>query len=199
MINLTGDWNLAKKVINVANFNKAVNAASLIANKRAALFLERRMKLEIRGMSSPLNSPLTIRRKKSSHPLIDTGDLFGSITHIILSPTEAWVGVPESKSGRQSGNLTLADIAQILQGGAIGEIPKDIIIKPVKAKTLFIPLKKGVKVGDTGLTFGKDFILTKIVRIRPRPFILPALVKSQDEIIQIYKQSFSLVFKKLIG
>jgi hypothetical protein len=196
MIHLSGDWNLAKKVINVNAFAKAAITASLIANKRAALYVERKIKEELRGGPFTPNSPLTIKRKRSSKPLIDSGDLFGSITHIILSPTEAWVGVPEAKS--KNGNLTLADIAQILQGGAIGEIPKDVIIKPKKAKLLFIPLKKKVKAGDPGLKYGVDFTFSILVRIKPRPFILPAVIKAEPIVLEIYRQSFKAVLQRLI-
>lgn len=43
------------------------------------------IKKKIRDLQSPPNSDMTIERKKSSNPLIDSGDLIGSIRHEVKS------------------------------------------------------------------------------------------------------------------
>jgi hypothetical protein len=45
-------------------------------------WFEAKVKLSIKNMLSPPNAPSTIKRKKSSHPLIDTGQLIQSIRHV---------------------------------------------------------------------------------------------------------------------
>jgi len=39
-------------------------------------------KAKIRGLKSPPNAASTIKRKKSSNPLIDTGQMINSIQHV---------------------------------------------------------------------------------------------------------------------
>lgn len=53
---------------------------------RAALFLlgewmTTKIKRKIRDINTPPNAPLTIKKKKSSNPLIDTGQMINSVTH----------------------------------------------------------------------------------------------------------------------
>jgi len=51
---------------------------------RLGLWLTGQMKLRIRAGIEPPLSPATIRRKGSSKPLIDTGQLWSSITHEVV-------------------------------------------------------------------------------------------------------------------
>lgn len=45
-------------------------------------FMTSKVKKSIKNTLTPVNAPSTIARKKSSHPLIDTGQLLQSISHM---------------------------------------------------------------------------------------------------------------------
>lgn len=47
------------------------------------LFMQDKIKKQITDTYTPPNAPLTIKKKKSSHPLIDTGQMRNSVTYIV--------------------------------------------------------------------------------------------------------------------
>ena len=65
------------------------------------------------------------------------------------------------------------------------------IIRPRKAKRLFIPLsRKGQLLGpsrnkDNGLKFGKDFVLAKRAVRKGKPFMGPALNENVDKVLNL--------------
>jgi len=183
-----GDWKKLERTLSVPKLVNATNKYMSVAINRAGLTLVRAIKKKIRSISSPPNHPITIARKGSSSPLIDNGDLFNSITKIQLSPLDVFVGVPNGLTDSETGT-SLALIARVLEGGEIGK-PHETIILPKNAKSLFVPLKKGVRPKDPGLIRGEDFVLFKVVRIQPRPFIGPALKESEAVIFAIYEAGF---------
>jgi len=197
MIQRVGDWDKLNRLLTVPALNKRLVVAGTIATKRAGLLVVRNIRKKIREVTSPPNSPITIRRKGSSKPLQDRGDLWQSVTFIPLAPMMGWVGVPAGKTNRESGT-SLALIARVLEGGEIGAPPKDTIIIPRSAKALFIPLRRDVKPGEPNLVFGEDFILAKVVRIRPRPFIGPAVKESKKEVALIYQQAVAAAFNSFL-
>ena len=185
MITTVGDWNKLAKTLTVPVLNKSIERYSKIASKRAGLLVVREIKKQIKRVSSPPNSPVTINRKGSSSPLIADGDLFGAPTHIVLGPFVVWVGIPAGKTHSETG-VSLATIARVLEGGEVGRPPQVTYIRPKRAQALFVPLKKDVKPRQEGLVRGVDFVLMGEVRIQPRPFIGPAVKKSQKAVLEIY-------------
>ena len=197
MIQKVGDWRKLEKLLTVPELNRRITIAGTIATKRAGLLVVRNIRNKIRQTTSPPNAPWTIQRKGSSKPLQDRGDLWQSVTFIPLAPLMGWVGVPAGKSNRDSG-ASLALIAKVLEGGEIGAIPKDTIIVPRTARSLFIPLRRGVKPGDPDLQYNVDFALAKVVRIRPRPFIGPAVEESKEAVYVIYQQAVDAALRSFL-
>lgn len=194
-----GDWNRLRRILDVPTLTKAINSAGALATKQAGLLTVRKIKKRMLKISSPPNSPITIMRKGSSKPLMGIeNDLFGAVTFIQLSTLSGFVGVP-GKARRKDNNVSLALIARVLEGGDIGKRPKDTIISAKSAKALFIPLKKNVQPGDSGLVWGKDFVLVKSVRIRPRPFIGPGIKDAQKETLLIYEKFIRNAYRKLLA
>jgi hypothetical protein len=88
----TGDWDKAEKIMKGFDENLAKNCRVALA--RAGLALEADIKKRIlssQGMA-PLHS-FTIQQKKSSKPLIDDGDLVGSVHSGFLDEGTVYVGV----------------------------------------------------------------------------------------------------------
>lgn len=185
MLQTVGDWRKLSKTLTVPLLNKKIEKYAAVASKRAGLLVVREIKKQIKRVASPPNRPLTIQRKGSSSPLIADGDLFGAPTHIILGPFIVWVGIPTGKTHRGTG-VSLATIARVLEGGEVGKPPRITVIRPKRAQALFVPLKKDVKPRQEGLIRGEDFVLMGEVRIRPRPFIGPAVKKSEKAVLEIY-------------
>jgi hypothetical protein len=86
-------------------------------------------------------------------PIGDTGDLRASAT--TTDPIEEGNGVVVFTAF----NLVYAALRDQGTKGLPGGV-----IRPVRAKRLFIPLRKGVRPGDPNLIRGVDFVLAKEVR-----------------------------------
>jgi hypothetical protein len=196
MIRTVGDWDRLAKTLTVPLLNKSIEKYSKVASNRAGLLVVREIKRQIRRVTSPPNSVITSRRKGSSSPLMDSGDLFGAPTHVVLGPFVVWVGIPAGKTNRETG-ISLATIARVLEGGEVGKPPRDTYIRPKRAQALFVPLKKDVRPRQEGLVRGEDFILMGEVRIQPRPFIGPAVKKSEKAVMKIYETAVKAAIVEL--
>lgn len=193
-----GDWDKLRNILDVAKLKPVIERAGARATENAGLFTVRKIKKRMLKVSSPPNEQLTIDRKKSSKPLMGIeGDLFGSVTSIPLSPLSAFVGVP-GKARRKDNNVSLALIARVLEGGDIGKRPKDTIITHKNAEALFIPLKKDVQPGESGLVRGEDFVLADTIRIRARPFIGPGIRDARKGTLKIYEKFIRNAYRKLL-
>lgn len=49
------------------------------------------------------------------------------------------------------------------------------IIRPVRAKALFIPIREGVRPGQPGLVWGEDFVLTQLVQQKGNKYLTGTL------------------------
>jgi phage gpG-like protein len=58
------------------------------------------------------------------------------------------------------------------------------VIKPKKAKMLFIPIKRGVKKWSKGMKFGVDYVLAKQVIIPKRPYLRPAADETRSKVVK---------------
>jgi hypothetical protein len=194
-----GDWDKLRNALDVAKLKPVIEQAGARATRQAGLFTVRKIKKRMLKVSSPPNAQITVDRKKSSKPLIGIeGDLFNAITFIPISPLSGFVGVP-GKARRKDNNVSLALIARVLEGGDIGKRPKDTIITHKNAKALFIPLKKDVQPGDSGLVRGEDFVLAASVRIKSRPFIGPGIKDAQKGTLKIYEKFIRNAYRKLLS
>lgn len=58
------------------------------------------------------------------------------------------------------------------------------IIRPKKAKKLFVPIKRGVKRWSKDLVFGEDYVLADKVTIPKRPYLRPAADETRPKVIK---------------
>lgn len=127
----TGQWKDARQML-PGLAGEYRDAQIKATRQEAELFRKRVLEaFKTSGRSSNVtwqaNEPSTIRRKKSDKPLIDKGDLIGSVTIIEVGPGEFFAGVPNNARS-PSGRLT--------QIGKVHEFGQVIVQK----------LKKGVRV-----------------------------------------------------
>ena len=109
MSELTGDWDKVANLLNPARMQKKLHqAAARVGNYGAS-----EVKKGIRSGApcgetfAPLH-PATIARKGSRKPLIDKGDLIGSVTYVIPNPDTVFIGVKKtakSKDGKSEANI----------------------------------------------------------------------------------------------
>lgn len=130
-----GDWNKFSR--HIATLDVRLEKRIRRITMKAARMLARDWKLGIKTKQFGLeaNKPLTIEAKGSSTPLIDHGDLIGSIKpHKVSLDGDTWfVGI--LKNAKTSDGESLVDIANFLEHGSDGPI------KP-KKKYLAIPVTK---------------------------------------------------------
>ena len=136
-----GDWDRALKMfggrMGAALFAKKMKAVAL---KRMAAYLSGQVKRNIRSSGRVAGRPFvplqgsTIRRKGSSKPLIDTGDLMGSVHPHFIDENAAFVGVKRGTIGKKtSGHMV--DIAEIHEFGVVSQrvsIPPRPFLGPVR-------------------------------------------------------------------
>ncbi len=129
-----GDWNKFSR--HIATLDVRLEKRIRRITMKAARELARDWKLGIKTKQFGLeaNKPLTIEAKGSSTPLIQHGDLIGSIKpHRVDISGDTWfVGI--LKNAKTSDGEDLVDIANVLEHGSDGPI------KPKNGKYLAIPV-----------------------------------------------------------
>ncbi len=118
MSNLYGDWNRIENILNPKRLMSIFHrAAARVGNYGAAMIQKGIVSGAPGGKAFAPNSPATIMLKGSSKPLIDKGDLLGSVTYEVLdNGNGVFIGV---KSGKE------ANIAAVHEFGCtIGVTPK---------------------------------------------------------------------------
>lgn len=134
-IRITGDWH------KIARYLQAIweDKTKPIALNRLASFYERQIKQNIKSggaLTGKSFAPLaesTIRRKGSSKPLIDTGEMLNSIITEIIDDNTAFVGI-KSGTRHSGGKEDTAQIAAVHEFGALipgGDVPARPFIRPV--------------------------------------------------------------------
>ena len=164
MSQLTGDWDRLDEILNPAKIKAGIQQAAARVGNYGASQVKRGI---VNGNFTP-NSPLTIARKGSSKPLIDKGDLVGSITYQVIDSENVFIGVKKGKE---------ANIAAVHEFGCVIQVtPKmraylhhqDVHLKPS----------------------------TQYIYIPPRPFLRPVL-NSPDfmaKVTEIYIKALERMF-----
>lgn len=94
MSELTGDWNKIGNILNPAKIKAALTKCAARVGNYGASQVKKGI---INGNFTPLH-PVTIARKHSSKPLVDHGDLVGSITYQVFDETKrVFIGVKKGK------------------------------------------------------------------------------------------------------
>lgn len=113
---LEGDWD---KLANILD-PKRMQAKMSVTTKKAGIHAVSTVKKAIvegspGGNAFTANHPFTAAKKGSSKPLIDDGDLVGSITHEEVGLNTVWVGV--KKGARSASGGDISDIAWVHEFG----------------------------------------------------------------------------------
>ena len=103
---LTGDWNKLRRILNPDRIQSKLKRAHSAAGVYAASAVKKGIRSGAPGGEAfePL-SAFTVASKGSSKPLINHGDLIGSITHENLSDLRVFVGVKKNTTGRDGRDI----------------------------------------------------------------------------------------------
>lgn len=192
---------------NYAKFENKIELALERAAKRSADLLEKEIKNGLKSGApggqklQPLSSTTIkmrqgwakqgghkakswVGRKSSGYfsgqkPLMRTGDLYRSISKVILEKGEFFVGIPEGAENREGTSLTM-----------IGTVMEKGMALAVSQKVANYFAAMGVPLKDT----------TSHIIISPRPFISPVFKENRAEIYKIYKEELRFVlFEEVFG
>lgn len=114
---LEGDWDALLSVLAKSPIKKAIELTCNRVGIAAAAAVKKGIRDGAPGGKkfAPL-SDFTKARKGSTKPLIDNGDLLGSISHQVLSSNEVWVGA--LRGTRTKDGKDIVDIAAVHEFGA---------------------------------------------------------------------------------
>lgn len=115
MHGLKGDWKKLER--DLKRFPRLFNENITLATKKNALSARDAIKLVInRGLPDwPPLKLATIRRKGSSKPLIDHGDLMNSVIAREIRKNSFFIGVPRNVRRKTTRNIALAERRGVMQ------------------------------------------------------------------------------------
>ncbi len=113
---LEGDWEKLASILDP----KRMQAKLGVTTKKAGVHAASAVKKAIvegspGGKTFAANHPFTVSQKGSSKPLINNGDLVGSITHEEVGLNTVWVGVKKGSRSKNGGDIV--DIAWVHEFG----------------------------------------------------------------------------------
>jgi len=133
---LYGDWNKVHRNLRTleARLHRKLNRVVGISARELAKYWKEGIKEKSFGLQK--NADLTIEAKQSSTPLVDHGDLIGSIKpkKMKIEGNLWFVGI--LKNAKTKDGKSLADIASVMEYGSDGKIT------PKEATYLAIPLTR---------------------------------------------------------
>lgn len=118
-IKMTGKWKEFKNALNAKAFESRLMKKMKVATATNALMVEGAIRDNIKYGSFSLNRPLTVAIKKSTKPLVDKGDLYPSISHKMISATEAFVGLIQKEISKE-----IYDLGVFLHQGGVIKVTK---------------------------------------------------------------------------
>ena len=169
MSKLAGDWNRLDEILNPAKLAEGIRqAAARVGNYGASQVKKGIVSGSPGGQTFAPNSPLTIARKGSSKPLINHGDLVGSITYQIIDSENVFIGVKKGKE---------VNIAAVHEYGCT------IRVTPKMRAYLHY---QGVHLKPS----------TQMIYIPARPFLRPVLNSSdfKAKVAEIYIEAIERIF-----
>ena len=171
-VTFTGDWDKISGKAIAGAFTGKLNINLRRATTLNAMLVKKAIRRKIQGRIPPANSALTQAIKGSSKPLVDKGQLFQSITHRVISPFTAEVGIAKGNA--------YANIGAAVHEGAV------IPVTP-QMRGLFAVLANASRGNSSGLTGraaqlfarNKDWKglkkSTTSIKIPSRPFVKLAM------------------------
>ena len=169
MSNLSGDWSRLEQILDPAQITAGVKQATArVGNYGASEVKKGIVSGAPGGQKFAPNSPMTIARKGSSKPLIDKGDLVGSITYQVIDANNVFVGIKRGKE---------VNIA------AVHEFGCTICVTPKMRAYLHY---QGVHLKAS----------TRYIHIPARPFLRPVLLGSdfKNKVAEIYIHAIERMF-----
>ena len=180
MSGLTGDWGKLNSVLNPSKLRASMKqCASRVGNYGASEVKKGIVSGAPGGETFTPLSAITIARKGSSKPLINHGDLVGSVTYQTFNnENSVFIGV---KKGVKRKNNQDSEMVQI---AAVHEFGCTIAVTPKMRAYLH---RIGIHLKST----------TQYIHIPARPFLRPVLTsqKFHDEIRNIYTQALMEAFE----
>lgn len=169
MSKLAGDWNRLDEILNPARLAEGIRQAVVrVGNYGASEVKKGIVSGSPGGQTFAPLSPITIARKGSSKPLINHGDLVGSITYQVIDSENVFIGVKKGKE------INIA---------AVHEYGCTIKVTPKMRAYLHY---QGVHLKAS----------TQMIYIPARPFLRPVLTSSdfKAKVAEIYIQVIERMF-----
>lgn len=117
-LKLTGGWKKMANALDSEAFRKNLEDKMGKATQVNGMMVRGEIRKRIKGKRYQRNNPMTVLIKKSSTPLVDDGDLFGSITSQTVDAYSVFVGV--LRTATDSDGKPLVNLVQLLhEGGTI--------------------------------------------------------------------------------
>ena len=170
MSELTGDWSKINSIFNPSKLRASMRqCAARVGNYGASEIKKGIVSGAPAGKPFKPLSTLTTSRKGSSKPLIDKGDLVGSITYQVLSDSDSvFIGVKKGKE---------ANIAAVHEFGC----------------TIAVTPKMRAYLHHKGIHLKAE---TTHIHIPARPFLMPVLLSPnfQNRVGEIYIEALRKAF-----
>lgn len=174
MSGLTGDWKKLNNILNPQRMKSKLHAAAArVGNYGASEVKKGIVSGAPGGDNFKPNHPYTIAQKGSSKPLINKGDLVGSVNYKVLDNDRVFIGVNrQTKNGKD-----VANIAAVHEFGCV------IKVTP----------KMRAYLHHNGLHLKKS---TEYIHIPPRPFLSPIFKSPEflNKIAEIYLRAVKEAF-----
>ncbi len=169
MSGLTGDWGRLETLLDPARIAAGIQQAAARVGNYGTSEVKKGIVSGAPGSQklAPL-SPITIARKGSSKPLIDKGDLVGSVTYQVIDSNNVFIGVKKGKE------VNIAAVHEF--GCTIGVTPK------MRAYLHY----QGVHLRAS----------TQYIHIPARPFLRPVLQSEEfkAKVTEIYIEAIERMF-----
>ena len=169
MSKLAGDWHRLDEILNPARLAEGIRqAAARVGNYGASEVKKGIVSSSPGGQTFAPLSPITIARKGSSKPLIDHGDLVGSITYQVIDSENVFIGVKKGKE---------VNIAAVHEYGC----------------TIKVTPKMRAYLHYQGIHLKAS---TQFIVIPPRPFLRSVLLSNdfKAKVTEIYIQAIERMF-----
>lgn len=179
-------FNELKDRLDPKKFNRRIRKHVGRATLRNALVGMSRAKRDIQSGKFTPNAPTTVALKGSSKPLVDTGELFKSITGEAVAWNVALIGVLKNRAVRNKETGKVEDlimVAKILHDGAVVPVTaamRRLFFRLARTKPGVVPLSSR----------------TRVLVIRPRPFLQGVLDRSE---IRKYKANWSAAVRRALA
>ncbi|MBR0096877.1 MAG: hypothetical protein IJP88_06820 [Synergistaceae bacterium] len=175
MSGLEGSWDKLNVILNPDRLRRKLNqTAARVGNYGVKLIKEGIVSGAPNGVKFADNHPYTIARKGSSKPLINKGDLLGSVTYAVPEVNSVFIGVKKSAKG----GANAANIAAVHEFGC----------------TIKVTPKMRAYLHHNGLHLKKS---TQYIHIPPRPFLSPIFNSEEflDKVAEIYLKAVKEAFR----